>query len=137
VSPISPRTTAALLIIAALIAGGVLGVAGDRFYLQWRPRHNPRMSHMIVDHLSRELDLTAQQKTAVQQIVDRHRARIDAITATTRPQIRQEIDATNNEIEKVLQPAQLAKFRQMRARFGQHHRGRGFGTPGGGPPPER
>lgn len=131
----SPRAIAALLIGGALIAGIVLGVAGDRVYLwhtrQFLPRHAPRfVTDRMVDHLDRQLSFTPQQKAAVKQIIDRHRARIEAISANVRPQMRQEIDSTNAEIEKLLTPEQREKFKGLRQR--RHGRG---GEPG--PPPPR
>ena len=84
----------------------------------------------IVERLNRELHLTSQQKSAVQQIIDRHRARIDALMTGVRPQIRQELDATNAEIDKILTPDQRAAFAKMR----MHMPGRrGMGGP---PPPQ-
>src|SRR6266542_1612044 len=105
VSPTNTRTMAALVVVAALVAGAVLGVVGDRAYLWHEHRLTPGaraerfVAGRIVEHLDRELHFTPQQKAAVQQIIDQHRARIDAISAAVRPQMRQEIDATNAEIE--------------------------------------
>lgn len=129
----SPRAVAALLIVAALIAGIVVGVAGDRAYLLYTRRmapHPPRfMSDRLVDHLDHQLQFTPQQRDAVKQIVERHRQRIEAISNGIRPQMRQELDATNAEIEKVLTPDQQKKFRELSSRM---HRHRGMRT---APPP--
>jgi hypothetical protein len=128
----SPRAVAALLIAAALVAGVVLGVAGDRAWLlhtrQWFPRRMPPMNR-LVDHLDNQLHFTPQQKAAVTQIIERHRQRIEAISAGIRPQMRAEIDATNAEIEKVLNPEQQQKFREISSHMRRHHRGEP------GPPP--
>jgi hypothetical protein len=138
VSPTNTKTMAALVVVVALIAGAVLGIVGDRAWL-WHmhrllpgPRAERFVAGRIVDHLDRELHFTPPQKSAVQQILDRHRARIDAISAAVRPQMRQEIDATNAEIEKVLTPEQRTKFRDMHMRMMQRHNGR-RGTRGMGP----
>jgi len=128
----SPRAAAALLIVGALIAGVVLGIAGDRAWMHWhRPPRAPRLER-LVEHLDNELHFTPQQKAAVTQIVARHRARIEVIAANTRPQMRQEIDATNAEIEKVLTPEQQKKFQALSQRMRQHRRGM---RPPGAPPP--
>jgi len=101
----SPRTTAALLV--------------------WQHRILPshrrleNASQRIVNHLDRELHFTPGQRAEVQQIIDRHRQRIEAIWASVRPQTRQEIDATNTEIERVLTPEQQAKFKTMRMNMQQ------------------
>jgi len=122
----SPRTTAALLVIGALLGGIVLGAAGDRALLVWQHRLLPShrrletASQRIVNHLDRELHFTTGQRAEVQQIIDRHRQRIEAIWASVRPQTRQEIDATNAEIDRVRTPDQQAKFKTMRANMQQH-----------------
>ncbi len=120
------------MVIAAFIAGLFVGIAGDRFYLFHHGRLFPsrRMgdfaAHRIVDHLDRELHLNAQQKTQIQQIIDRHRVRIDALMTGVRPQIRQELDAANGEIDKLLTPQQQQQFKKMRMRVPSRR---------GGPPP--
>jgi len=124
------RTTAIAVVIIAFIAGVFVGIAGDHLLIIHHlfPRHFG--SRPIADRLERELHLNAQQKTQVQQILDRHRARIDAVMGNVRPQIRAEIDATNAEIEKILKPDQRAQFEKMKMRM---PRRRG-GAPSGPPP---
>jgi Spy/CpxP family protein refolding chaperone len=121
------KLIAAAVVIVAFLAGIVIGVAGDRF---WRvrhpfgPRRNPQMvTALILRRLDRELTLTPQQEAAVKQILTAREQRITALMSTVRPQIRQQIDAANAEIEKVLTPDQRAKFQQMQAHM--HHGGRG------------
>jgi Spy/CpxP family protein refolding chaperone len=138
----SPRAAAALLIAGALLAGMVLGIAGDRAWLwhtrQLAPRHAPRLG-MLVEHLDRELHFTPQQKQAVTQVIDSHRKRIEAISASVRPQMRAELDATNAEIEKLLTPEQRAKFQQLQQRHINRRRQRGAerGLPPPPPPDAR
>jgi Spy/CpxP family protein refolding chaperone len=128
VSPISPRTSATLLVVVAFIAGLFIGVAGDHLILMHRHemRRGQFGGRQIADRLDRELHLTPQQKTEIQKILDRHRARMDAIMSTVRPQMRQEIEAGNSEIEKLLTPEQRAQFQHLKMRLPQRH---------GGPPP--
>ena len=132
-SPSKTRTTAVVVVIVAFIAGFIVGVAGDRFYLfrHFPPRHMSEfVAHRIVDRMDRELHFTPQQKAQVQQIIDRHRVRIDALMSGVRPQVRQELDATNAEIEKILTPDQRVQFSKMRMRMGGRR-----GMPPPGPPP--
>jgi Spy/CpxP family protein refolding chaperone len=86
-----------------------------------RGRHVPQM---MVRHLSRTLDLTDEQRKKVEGIVMRHHARIMQLQDSTRPQVRQELDAANREIEAVLTPEQREKFAKMRMRL-ERHEGRG------------
>ena len=129
----SPRAAAALLVVGALVAGVVLGVAGDRAWMHiHRQQHAPRLDR-LVEHLDHTLNLTPQQDETVKQIVERHRARIEAIAATMRPQMRQEIESMNAEIEKVLNPEQRQKFQSLSQRMRQRHHGT---RPAGPPPPD-
>lgn len=132
----SPRAAAALLITGTLFAGIVLGIAGDRAWLwhtrQLLPRHAPRLG-LLVEHLDHQLGFTPQQKQAVTQIVERHRQRIEALTASIRPQMRAELDATNAEIEKILTPEQRTKFQEMQQRHINRRRQRSMER--GLPPP--
>ena len=114
------KVIAAIVVVVAFLAGIVIGVAGDRV---WRFRHGMgrghaphMMSALILRRLDHELDLTPQQHNAVKQILDAREQRVNALMANVRPQIRQQIDAANAEIEKVLTPEQRVKFQQMRIR---------------------
>lgn len=113
------------MVVIAFIAGLFVGVAGDRVYLfrsrQLMDRHRPQfVSRRVVERIDRELHLSPQQRSAVQQAVERHHARIGGIMNGLRPQMRQEVEAANAEIEKVLTPEQREKFGKMR----MHIRGR-------------
>lgn len=125
----STRTAAVAVVVVAFIAGILVGVAGDHLYLiksgRLSPRHTSRFaSDRMAERLTKELDLSPQQKTQVQQIIERHRAKIDATMASVRPQVRQELDATNAEIETVLTPEQKTKFANLRMRIGARRRDR-------------
>jgi len=124
------RTAAVVVVIVAFVAGILVGVAGDHLYLIHNGRLFPRRaSHFAADrmaeHLGRELQLSPQQKTQVQQIIEKHRAKIDATMSSVRPQVRAELDATNAEIEKILTPDQKTKFANLRMRVAARRRDRG------------
>jgi len=123
------RAAAVAVVVVAFIAGILAGVAGDHLYLiksgRLFPRHGRFATDRMTERLTKELDLSAQQKTQVQQIIERHRAKIDATMASVRPQVRQELDATNAEIEKVLTAEQKTKFANLRMRIGSRRRDRG------------
>jgi Spy/CpxP family protein refolding chaperone len=118
----STRTAAVLVIVVAFIAGAVIGIAADHLWLLHRGvllHHGGggrSSTSRMADRLDRELHLSAAQKTQVQQILDRHRTKIDALMTSVRPQVRQEVDASNNEIETILTPEQKTKFAQVRMR---------------------
>jgi Tfp pilus assembly PilM family ATPase len=121
---------AVVVVVVAFIAGILVGVAGDHLYLIHNGRLFPRRTarfaaDRMADNLGRELQLSPQQKTQVQQIIERHRAKIDAVMSGVRPQVHQEIDATNKEIETILTAEQRTKFEALRMRMGARHRDRG------------
>jgi hypothetical protein len=123
------RTAAIVVVIVAFLAGILVGVAGDHLYLihngRLFPRHAARFAaDRLADRLAGELELTPRQKTQVQQIIERHHAKIDAIMSNVRPQVRGEIDATNAEIETILTPAQRTKFATLRMHVGSRRRAR-------------
>lgn len=114
--------------IVAFVAGVLVGVAGDHLLFihhLMAGRGGRFAASRIVDRLDHELHLTPQQRSQAQQIIDRHRVRIDAVMGN----VRQEIDATNAEIEKILTPDQRTAFAKMRMRMP--------GRRGMGPPPRR
>ncbi|HXH38844.1 MAG TPA: hypothetical protein VNN08_09475 [Thermoanaerobaculia bacterium] len=123
------RMAAVVVVVVAFIAGILVGVAGDHLYLIHNGRLFPRRARFaadrMADNLGRELQLTAQQKTQVLQIIERHRAKIDAAMSNVRPQIRQELDASNAEIASILTPEQRTKFEALRMRIGARRRDRG------------
>jgi Spy/CpxP family protein refolding chaperone len=127
------RAAAVAVVVVAFVAGILAGVAGDHLYLirsgRLFPRHGRFAADRMTDRLTHELDLSSQQKTQVQQIIERHRAKIDATMANVRPQVRQELDATNAEIETVLNPEQKKKFADLRMRIGAKRRDRDAARP--------
>lgn len=81
-----------------------------------------------IDQLASELNLTAAQKTQVQQIFDDERARREQLqnSGEDRRQIMQEVQSDLiTKMSAVLTPDQLQQFEQMEQ---QHrHHGHGFG----------
>jgi hypothetical protein len=118
---------ALILLLATLVCGVILGAAIDRLILFRQHRLLPRAgmrfatSH-ILQRLDRELDLRPDQKKKVQEILDRRRASIEGIWSGIQPRVRQQIEATNSEIDAVLTPAQRVRFRELRSHWENHAR---------------
>jgi len=124
--PAETRTRAVGVIAVAFICGILIGVAADHAYLlharRLMPSHFPgRVPRMFVDHITRTLDLTPEQRKTVEQILERRRARVASIWTNVRPQITREIEETNAEIEKILTPEQREKFAKVKMRMGPGH----------------
>jgi hypothetical protein len=123
-----------VVVIVAFLTGILVGVAGDHLYLirsgRLFPRHAARFAaDRMAERLAGELGLTPQQKTQVQQIIERHRAKIESATSSVRPLVRQELDATNAEIEVILTAEQRTKFASLRMHVGTRRRDRMSGPP--------
>lgn len=117
---------AALLLLLTLVTGIVIGVAADRLLLfgQHRlfPKHGVRvMTRHIAERLDRDLDLTPEQRKTIDQILERHRVKIEAAWDDIRPAMHRELDMTQREIEAVLRPEQKPEFRKIARRWQQRH----------------
>ena len=80
-----------------------------------------------------ELSLTSQQRDQIGSIMDRHHKRMQEITEAIHPQMRQELESANREIEAILTPEQRTKYNTMRMRLERFIPGHGRRR--GGPPP--
>lgn len=135
------RRTAILIVAVAFVAGALIGFAGGRVWSLLRgplPHRPDFIRGRIVEHLDEVLGLTPQQREQVETIMERHHERMRAISDGVRPQMRQEIDAANREVDAILTPEQRAKFQKMRMRMrfhGPHDALPHEMPPPGGPPP--
>ena len=127
----STRRTAILLVAVAFVAGALIGFAGGRVYSIYRlfnRRGSESVTRGILRHLDRELKLTPPQHDRVSVILEQHHKRMQALADTVRPQMHQELEAANKEIDAVLTPEQRKKFDEMHMRMqrflpghGRHH----------------
>jgi hypothetical protein len=117
----------ATIVVLVVFAGGlVTGVIADRL---WTMHHGPGPHRLavhvitarVLSRLDDELHLTPQQHEEVKKILDAHAARIQAISEGMRPQIRQEVDRNNAEIEQLLTPEQRQKFDKLKMEFVPRH----------------
>ncbi len=126
----SAKTVAVITVLAALVAGVMLGIVADRAWL-WKNRGRMAgramhaMTPRIMARFDSELHLTPQQHASVARILDDHRQRLTAILSGVRPQLRHEIEQANAEIEALLTAEQRASFDRVKLRIPP------------GPPPRR
>jgi len=132
-------------ILTVVLAAGVLGgVALDRFVLHHR--HGPfagmgmgrpgapdsaeqraAMQKHLADRITRELDLTTEQRGQLEAILPRHMAAFDSLRKEMGSRLQALLDSSSTEIETILTPEQRQKWEANRHRFEL-----GRGTP---PPP--
>lgn len=133
-----PRALAAVLLGVAMAVGLLAGVALDRLVLLPRGaiaaeatspqatdrsgpgeperRGPPRPDDRYLEFLSRELNLSAEQRAQVEQILQDQQDRVLEITRQTRPQMRAVAQETRAAIDEVLTPEQRDQAAELRAR---------------------
>ncbi len=131
------RATGLALLVVAFLAGGAAGAAGGD---AWTARHRPGdggpmgrggMPGMMGPRMGRDglppgfdrLDLSAEQKQRVTEILERTRPRTDSILRQAMPRLRAITDSTRAEIHAVLTPAQRDQLERERPRFARPEMG--------------
>jgi Spy/CpxP family protein refolding chaperone len=140
-SPFTPRRArlAGILLLAGTFAAGMLsGTAFGRVLTAGEPQpaaepecERRRGPEMIFD----ALDLSADQRARVGEIMSSRRARTDSLWRADGARLRAVVDSTRAEIRAVLTPEQRAEYDRLRAEREARHRERsghgGDGAPGG------
>ncbi len=146
--PATRRTPSRWVIATILVAHTLAGVAGgmalEHYILH---RHRPmffglerggrmgmggsdtlaarqEMQHRMADHLARELDLDAAQRSRLDSMMPAQAARFEALRREMEPRLRALLDSSSVQIEAILRPDQVAHWQEIRRRM----------VPDGGPP---
>lgn len=109
------RASAAALLVAMFVLGGLVGGAATRMADQKGHRREGRPPRpTFVDRLTSDLGLNDSQRDSVQMVLDRHQPAMDSLWATVRlqfgPQMQAERQKIRNEISRFLTPEQQAKY---------------------------
>ncbi len=116
------KLVAALVMIGAFVAGGAIGVAGDRALRPASPAGGPVDSRTFWDRTATEWGLSPAQRTVVDSLMDAQRKKMSALYKPLRPTMdsvdalaRVISDSTQDELRRVLTPDQQKKLDAMRA----------------------
>jgi hypothetical protein len=139
---------AALVLLLAILAGGIAGVALDRLVLLPRMFHRPGFEHGMRrppprdrdfrNRFAREVGLTPEQQRRVDSIMDRQGWELRVVRGRVQPELDSIIQRTRRELDSVLTPDQRQKASEIRRRHPRRAGPRlGDGPPDGadGPPP--
>jgi Spy/CpxP family protein refolding chaperone len=130
---IAPRVQAVVLLLLVATAGAVAGIVGDRLVSErsdpspaiadvrpgavpgpgpwrWEARRDMRYG----ERLAADLDLSPEQRAAIDSIVRDQQQRVRALTAEVEPQFRAIAEQTRGRIEAVLTPEQRARLAELR-----------------------
>ncbi len=131
------KTSAALVLIAIFLLGGVAGGVSHYLYQTHlrpvRPQRQRLMNrHEIVEEMAQELQLDAAQKEQLRVIFQQSRERYNALSVQFRPQYEKIRLETNAAIRAILRPDQKQKFDETLKRMDTRHQDH---THEGPPPP--
>ena len=116
---------AALVIFLLGAAAGALAPSAYRALVGWdRPSRQARFEHMLD-----RLQLTADQRSQVQQIFDETRRRLAALRNESEPRVAEIRSEADQRLQKVLTPEQWQQFQQL-MKEGRDSRRRGGGGRG-------
>jgi Spy/CpxP family protein refolding chaperone len=113
------KSYALVFLLAAFLAGGALGFTIDR----WISHQHGRGERPSRDRMAKELNLTPQQRTQFDSIMNTRRTQMRELFKPIRPQLdslqkiaREMGDSTHEQLKRILTPAQATKLDEMRER---------------------
>lgn len=129
---LGPRAQAALVLAFVAVLGALIGILGDRMVAQQRvdstpdvtmrntmprrgtgPPRGPGMAR-FADQLGARLDLSADQRAAIETIIAEEQQRVRALTDEFQPRFRLIAQQTRERVDSVLTPAQREQLRALR-----------------------
>jgi hypothetical protein len=109
------RNLALMFLLGALLVGGALGFTADRVLSSGRCAQDgdPRRSRTW---LKAELNLTREQSVALDSILERRHREMRAVVAPVRPQMDAVRDTARQQIRRMLDDAQRARYDELIAK---------------------
>jgi Spy/CpxP family protein refolding chaperone len=120
----------AIGLLLVFLAGAATGVFAGAWHARssFKVRHGGMMGDRMREHIVRHLDLTPEQQRAVDPILDRTAAELQAIRTETGQRVSETLRRSHEEIAPHLTPEQQAKAEKMKMRHmriikfsGPHH----------------
>lgn len=112
--------------VAALVIfllGFTAGILALNVYRAWAQR-NPRTPEDRFEQLSSRLQLNAEQKPKVQQILNETREQLRALRKESEPRVVEIRRQADERIQQTLTPEQWQRFQQLKAEMGERRRHR-------------
>lgn len=117
-----------LLVLAAFLAGGALGMYGDRAMVQRRiraygeaPADLPRI---LTERMAKSLELTEEQSAAVLGVMQEFDAQFQTMRTEHRARVDVAREELNARLEGILTPEQAEKHRAKMAELEARHKER-------------
>lgn len=119
------RGAATIIFLLGFTAGALAWNA----YRSWQRPGGPQSEENRFERMVKDLQLSAEQKTQVQQIFDDTREKLAALRKESEPRVKEIRSQADERIQKVLTPEQWQRFQQTRDERGSRRRGRGDNPP--------
>lgn len=104
-----PKSLALMFLLGAFLTGGAVGFAADRVMGRGMPEQLGA-ERDVRDDLAKELSLSAEQRSAVDSILDWRRERYRVLMTEVRPTLDSARDSARILIAGVLNPSQTTAF---------------------------
>jgi hypothetical protein len=111
------RWVVVVLAMVLFASGALVGGGGTFAFVVSRARHaarHPDEAHRrVLERMVGKLDLTPEQQARVQGVIGRRQSAMRAMRRDFQPRVRQELEATVNQVEAELNPEQAKRWRMM------------------------
>lgn len=110
--------------IVIFLLGVTAGALGFNAYRVWSKTRVEATHRGGFDEMLDRLQLTAEQKTQVHQILGETREQLQALRKDSEPRVNEIRQRTNERLQKVLTPDQWKQFQQQRDEMRSRRRGK-------------
>lgn len=135
------RAKAMIGIVLLLALGALAGALGTGYLMKQRIQdffHGPEPPlSMILNRMSRELELSREQQEKIRPILKKTRTKMTALREKYRPEFQSVFNGSLRDIEAILNDEQKPKLNQFLERMRHHRPPPGPGGPPGPPGPRR
>jgi hypothetical protein len=114
------KSVALAFLLGAVVVGGSLGFTADRVWLRERICQQSGNRADARSRLARDLGLTAAQRATLDSLLDRRHDQMSAVVKQIRPQMDSVRDRTRQDIIRMLNPEQQARFEAMLKQAHEH-----------------
>ncbi len=127
-------------LLVLFVSGVLIGSISTRMYVRHQisgvfSRERPAVRNLFMRRLTRELDLTNEQRQVVEQIASRTAEEFHEYHTRHRGEVEEIFDRSAAEIKKHLSPAQQEQFDELRKKMKDRHKKWRHGRHRRGPPP--
>ena len=107
------RVMLLLIFLSGMIIGGVVGRIVTRQQMLGIFRNQSQISERVLPHVASKLDLSPDQTSQVNSILQRHFATMETTRAESATQLIREFDLMQADVEKILTADQVERWKRL------------------------